>query len=208
MDPLHSDPPEKMGAPAHGSIRLFLDHKSQPGRKTQSPHDAQGVLLKSVLRISHSPQNAGRQIRLSTEGIHQRSVQPQSHGIDSEITASQILHQRACELHMLRVTAVQIFSIPSVSRDLNSTAASDSDSTVLQSGGKGIGRKKCHHSFRQSVGGHIPVPRLPAQQCVAHSAAHTPRLVSRGIEPLDDLLYLFRYSCHSPTSRFMINKSL
>ncbi len=113
------------------------------------------------------------------EGVPQLQPPVQSDGVDGEVPAAQVLLQRAGELHPVRVAAVGVGPVPAVGGHLHPVSAEHRHRAVLQSGGGRVGREQLQDFVRRRVGGHVPVPRRPAQQPVPHRAPHAPGLIAR-----------------------------
>ena len=96
-----------------------IDGKAQHRREPQSPQNAQGILLKAAVWVSHAAQDAPLQVLPSAEGVPQLSPEVQRHGVDREVPPRQVLLQRAGEGDVLRPPVVVVFAVHPVGGDLH-----------------------------------------------------------------------------------------
>ena len=77
---------------ADGGLCFFLYGKTQLCRKTDGPHDAQGILRKTFIGIAHAPYDSFFQILPAAKGVHQAFLFIIGHGINGKIPSFQIFN--------------------------------------------------------------------------------------------------------------------
>ena len=181
------------GARLHGPGSPRLDGKAQLGGEAHRPKHPQGVLGKAALRLPHAPHHPRRQVLPPAEEVHYPPVPVQGHGVDGEVPAAQVLLQGGVEGHGVRVAAVSVALLPAEGGHLHRHGAGeDGNRAVLEPCGDGPA-KEGHHLLRQRRGGHVPVPRRPAQQQVPHTPSHREGLLPRRPQPAAQPAHRGRY---------------
>ena len=135
LNPLGTDISEILSQSADPRLRLFLDLKTKLCRKTHCPHDTQCILMKALQRITYTTDDLVLHIIHPVKKIDNPLLRMVCHGIDREISAFQILFQTGSKRHLLRMTAIFIFTVHTVSCHLITFLIHHyRDSTVLEPG--------------------------------------------------------------------------
>ena len=100
LDPLRTDLAQVACQQPHRLSRLFLNGKSQLGRKAHRPQHPQGILAKPLLRVTHAADDALLQILIAAEAVLQSGFLIVCHGIDGKIPAFQVFFQIGGEGHL------------------------------------------------------------------------------------------------------------
>ncbi len=154
-----------------GSSGRF-DVKSQLGGKPNRPQHAQGVLAEAVPGSAHTPDFFLPEISLPAERVDDAPASVKRHCVDGEITARKVFLKLRVECNAVRVPLIGIPPLAAEGGDLHLPSVQQhGDGAVPDAGRYGM-RKEPHNLFRARRRGDIPVLRLPAQQVVAHAAAH------------------------------------
>ena len=172
-------------------VRTFYISKIQLRHKPAGPVHAQRILRKPLFRIAYRTQQLRFQILLSAIKIIQRPLRVHRHGVDRKIPAGQILLQRIAKPYLrrpVRILSIGIALIPK---------GCDFQRMSL--------RHCCHYAkifaqvFRQRVSGsakyrsnllrtgagcNIVIAGFPAQQQIAHRAAHHIRFESGSVQKI------------------------
>ena len=141
--------------PGGGSVQ----RKAEPCGKAVQPQDAQRILGKPLLRLTHRPQQTVLQVFLPAKGVYQPLGFIIRHGVDGKIPPGKILPHVRYELHFVRVTAIGIAALGAEGSGLvQLPAVFDGDRSMLQPGGDALlCPKQLHHLLRQGAGAQIPV---------------------------------------------------
>ena len=119
LNPLSGDVPQEFPVVVDARPCGRVNGKAQYRCEPQSPQNAQGILLKAAVRVTHAAQDAPLQVLPSAEGVPQLSPEVQRHGVDREVPPRQVLLQRAGEGDVLRPPVVVVFAVHPVGGDLH-----------------------------------------------------------------------------------------
>ena len=198
---LGSNALQKRSIAVDAAGRLLLNGKAQGSRKAQRPHQAQGILAKAAVRLTHTAQKAGFQILLPAEGVADATPEIHGHGVDGKVPAGEILLQCGRKLHRAGVASVQIVAILAEGGDFHIVMfAAHRHSAVLQTRGNGFSREGGHHFFRQGIGGHIPVLGAAAHQQIPHAAAYQIGLLALLLQRAEHFFHPMGYFFHEDPS--------
>ena len=112
------------------------------------------------------------------------------------VKSRRVLAEGTGEGHRLRAAVVQVNAIAAEGGHLHAFAAANGDGAVFQARGQGVGGEQRQNLPRLRAGGNVPVPRLQAQQGIAHRAAYAPRFMARALQAVQDFFYMFRQLDH------------
>jgi hypothetical protein len=133
------------------------------GRIAYRPHDATGQVGQPAERIEES--TVGRRVR---------------HGVDRDITAGQVLLDRADELHLVGMPRVRVADVGAIGRHLDGLPVHDRrDGPVPEAGRLGV-RQERHHPLGRGIGGDVGVAGRAAEEDVANGAADEEGFVAVG----------------------------
>ena len=99
---LHRKIPQQLGAAVDGRRRLRLDGKAEHGRKAQRTQNAQPVLPKAALGLTHAAHDAARKILRTAADIHKPRLRVVSQRVHRKIAPQQIGAQAARKRHAVR----------------------------------------------------------------------------------------------------------
>ena len=94
--------PQQLGAAVDGRRRLRLDGEAEHGRKAQRTQNAQPVLTKAALGLTHAAYDAVREILRPAADIHESRARIISERIHRKIAPQQIGAQAARKRHAVR----------------------------------------------------------------------------------------------------------
>ena len=107
--PGHHGQPRRLSPDGLGGVRM--DGKVQLSGQPKSPEDAQSVLLKAALRLSHAADEPGLQVGPAAETVCQPVLVP-GHGVDGKVPPGQVLRQAGGEGHLVGVAAIGVGALP------------------------------------------------------------------------------------------------
>ena len=158
--------------------------KAEPCGKAVQPQNAQRILSKPLLRLTHCPQQTVLQVFLPAKWVYQTLGLIIRHGVDGKIPPGKILPHVRYELHCVRVTAIGIAALGAEGGSfVQLPAVFDGDRAVLQAGGDALlCPEQLHHLLRQGAGAQVPVVGGASQKTVPHAAAHSIGCVARRVQ--------------------------
>ena len=167
---------------------MLFHRKAVHSSEAKRPQNAQGILRKALLRVSHRPQNARLQVGLPAERVRQPQCGMAGHGVHRKIPPGQVLRQAGGKGHRIRVAAVAVPKLHPVGGDLVGSALLHQGlGAVGEAGGQQpLALEHLGHLLRQGAGAQIPIVGRPAKQTVPHAAAHRPGLITGAVQPPDD----------------------
>ena len=173
-------------------------HRGEP----QRPHDAQGVLVKALVRVAYAAQDAPAQVVPAAVQVGDIPPHIHGHGVHRQIAARQILRQRVGKVHGVGTAVVGVGAVGAEGGDLHGEAVlPDGDGAVAQAGGDTVSRKQGGHLLRSGGGGHVPILRHAAQQGIADAAAHGVGRKTGLLQPCEDHADLLGKHIHRLLSR-------
>ena len=200
-DPLRGDQGQQGPVGPEAPVCLLLHRKAQGRGEPHPPEDPQRVLPEPPVRLPHAPQQPGVQVRPAAQGVRQFTPEVQSHGVDGEVPAAQVLLQRVGEGHGLGTPVVPVGPVPAEGSYLHHSAGGpDGDGAVGQARGHGPVPEDGEDPLRHRGGGHVPVLGRPAQEAVPHAAAHAPSPKARPLQGRQHLRRVFRDLYHVRTA--------
>ena len=166
--------------PGSGSVQ----RKAKPCGKAVQPQNAQRILGKPLLRLTHRPQQTVLQICLPAKGVYQPLGFIICHRVDGKIPPGKILPHIRYELHFVRVTSIGIAALGAEGGSfVQLPAVFDGDRAVLQAGGDALlCPEQFHHLLRQGAGAQVPVVGGASQKTVPHAAAYGIGCVARCVQ--------------------------
>ena len=183
----------------------LLQGEFQNGGETQRPQNAQRILAEPLVRIAHTANPPGLQIRPPGEIVHQSHVRVVGHGVDGKIPAAQILPQTAGEPHRVGMPGVRISAVYAIGGNLYRAVLLDDRQRSMRQPGlrhciAAQSVKDTCRFLRQGGGGHIPIGGRPSQQGIPHAAADHIGLVSAFIQRAKNIQHILRYGNHETRS--------
>ena len=158
--------------------------KAEPCGKAVQPQNAQRILGKPLLRLTHRPQQTVLQICLPAKGVYQPLGFIICHRVDGKIPPGKILPHIRYELHFVRVTSIGIAALGAEGGSfVQLPAVFDGDRAVLQAGGDALlCPEQLHYLLRQGAGAQVPVVGGAPQKAIPHAAAHGIGCVARRVQ--------------------------
>ena len=158
--------------------------KAEPCGKAVQPQNAQRILGKPLLRLTHRPQQTVLQICLPAKGVYQPLGFIICHRVDGKIPPGKILPHIRYELHFVRVTSIGIAALGAEGGSfVQLPAVFDGDRAVLQTGGDALlCPEQLHYLLRQGAGAQVPVVGGASQKTVPHAAAYGIGCVARCVQ--------------------------
>ena len=155
-----------------GMDQFRVQGKVQLSGEADGPEHAQPVLLEPLHRVSHTANDPALQVRLSTKGVYDRAVWSQSHGVDGEVPAGQVVGEGGDKGHGVGAAAVSVPALTPEGGYLQTMPVQHHrHSAVVDARGDGVG-KKALDLWGEGGGADIPVLGRAGQQQVPDAAAH------------------------------------
>ena len=162
-----------------------LDWEIQLCRKTYRTKNPQCVFRKTLLRISHTPDQMMVQILHSAKYIHQTHLVIIRHGIDRKISSSQILFQPVGKLYLLWMSAVLICTIDPVGRHLKAVLTEKNRNRSMLDPCINRPAEQLFYLFRLCRSRNIPVLWPSCKDRISHAAPHRKCLIPMKLQIID-----------------------
>ena len=163
-----------------------FDAEIQLRGKPHRPQQPQVVLGKPLRRRADRADDPGAQVRLAADPIVQllphRIVEQ---AIDGKVAPAGV-GLRIAERNPFRVPAILVIRLGAEGGDLELLAAFDDDHYPELASDRDRALEEAFDLCRQGGGGDVVIPRLAAQQEIAHAAAHPEGREPGALQPADD----------------------
>ena len=159
LNPFRRDSGQQAPVPMDGLGCVRLQTEAKNSGKAQGAEDAQSVLLKAEVGLSHAADDSGGDVGYAAAAVHQSGGGAPGQRVHGEVPADQVLLQAGGELDPIRAAVVGVSPVHPKGRDLQGQALQqDGDGAVLQTGlHQAAVVEYLLHLFRKGVCGHVPV---------------------------------------------------
>ena len=169
---LCGDDVDAVGHGPHRRHHLRCDVEAELGRESSRPHHPQRVVAEGVLRCTGCAQHPLDEVAQTAVRVDELPRwQPQRHGVDGEVTASEVALESVAVSHR-RLARCRVVSVAAICRDLEDVVAlAQPDGAVRDAGLPdvvGPGTDDRQDLLRSRVGREVEVLLQPAEQRVAY----------------------------------------
>ena len=190
--PFGGDDLDPLGHRGHGLPHGLRHGQTQLGAEPRGTHHAQGIVRERVLRGPGGAQHTGVQVLDPAERVHElHARQPQGHGVDGEVAASQVFGQIVPEGHG-GLAGIGVVRLGAVGGDLQLHAGLAHPDGPEFPADLPVCIRPVPDQLEGLIGarvrGEVQVQRVPAQQEVAYGPAHQGQLVSGAVEEAPQLV--------------------